>query len=190
MMLIAIGTTVSCEDGEGAIYTLQNEVDTSGAVLRFIKEPSGIVSLISDTPFPNALDYTMEVQEGDGSFYPNFKEVRIFIAAYEDNSLATLVTDENGNDITEISLETVSAAQFVELSENHGLPMYSIYMPTQEVLDLYPEDTLPNNTFLKLRFELELEDGRVFTDTNAAGTLGGDFFISPFAFKIKFRTNN
>ena len=27
VMLITIGTTVSCEDGEGAVYTLQNEVE-------------------------------------------------------------------------------------------------------------------------------------------------------------------
>ena len=180
----------SCSDSELAIDKLYDQVDTSGAVIRLLEPPNGIVNLESDTPFPNFIAYNMEIQEGDGSFDPTFTEVRVFVTAFSDNDLSIPITDAEGNDIPELSVETVNVSQFDVISDVNGLPSHSISNPTQDFYDMYPEGSLPNNTYLLLRWELEMSDGRIFSAENAGGSLGADLFAAPFAYKIKFRTNN
>jgi len=185
IVLVVFGIT-SCEDSDLEIDNLYDNVDTSGAVLRTLQFPADLVNL-SGGAVPNFVEFIFEVQEGDGSFTPDFKEVRYYMSLYKDQDLVFPVLDADGNEIGEKLIQTISAAEFDELSATNGLPMTTINIPTQDIVDtLFPEGVVTPPTFIISRFELEMNDGRVWTDENAGATLSGPYFESPFFYKTIF----
>jgi len=184
--LTVLATATSCEDGENAIDTLQAGVDTSGAVLRTLVAPADLVTLTGDN---NSVDITIEVQEGDGSV-STFTEVRVFVKLYQDQDLLLPTVDSNGNELSETLIMTLPSSIFT-LSEINNLPSTEILMPTPTILAAFAADaqiTVP--TFIATRLELELADGRVFTNTNVAATIAtGAYFASPFLYKTIFINN-
>jgi hypothetical protein len=184
-VLVVFGLT-SCEDSDLAIDELYENVDTSGAVIRILEYPADLIN-VSGGNVPNVLNFTFEIQEGDGSFDPNFKEVRFYLDLYKDQDLVEPVLDQDGNVIGEKLIQTISKAEFTEMSDINGLPMYTIEIPTQTIVDdLFPEATLTPPSFIVSRFELEMTDGRIWSDENAGTTLSGPYFESPFVYKTIF----
>ena len=185
IVFIVFGIT-SCEESDLAIDTLYEEVDTTGSLLRTLEFPADLVNL-SGGGVPNSVDFTFEVQEGDGSSAPDFKEVRYYMSLYKDQDLIDPVLDEDGNELGERLIITYSASEFDEISDINGLPMKSISVPTQDILDVYfPEAVVTPPSFIISRFELEMNDGRVWSDYNAGATLTGAFMESPFFYKTIF----
>ena len=184
-MLITIGPSVSCQDGEGAVYTLQNEVDTSGAILRTLVQPADLVTL---TGANNSIDFTVEVQIGDGST-TEFKEVRLYLSLFQDQDLLNPTLDENGNEISETLYSTIDSSEF-GVSDNNQLPEYSFAIPTAEVVANFQGAVFTVPTFMVPRLELELNDGRIFTNTNVTATVAtGAFYSSPYLYRIIFINN-
>ena len=187
-LVLLVGFT-SCEESDLAIDNLYNNVDTSGAILRILEYPADLVN-VSGGSVPNSIDFLVEVQEGDGSSYPDFKEVRVYLSSFDDQDLINPTTDADGNEVGEVFFRTISAAEFEELSEINGLPEYQIITPTSLLGDeIFPTAVFTVPSFIVTRFELEMNDGRIFNDESAGTSLSGPYFESPFIHKTIFINN-
>ncbi len=185
--IVVLGLLVSftsCSDSEALIDQVYDTVDTeSGAVIRTVNSPQDLVSLTN--PVNNFIAMTIEIQQGNGSYVPDFKEVRAYVRLYEDQDLVNPVMTDDGGDIPENLLITFDPSMF-ELSSN-GLPRMDVNIPTQGIADIYELATLPVPSFINLRLELEMADGSIYTDTNVGATIsGGIYFNSPYSYRIIF----
>jgi hypothetical protein len=183
--IIIIGGFSSCTDSDLAIDTLYSEVDTTGAALRILDYPEDIINVTGGN-FDNCLCFLVEVQEGDGSFTPNFSEVRVYISTFDDQDTEIPTTDGDGNEFGNILYQTIPNASFAELSPVNGLPMYQISIPTVDMVAAFPGADFNTPSFIVTSFELEMTDGRVWSVTNAGSTLSGPYFESPFTYKTIF----
>jgi len=175
--IIVIGGFTSCTESDLAIDNLYDNVDTSGSALRILSYPEDIIGLPGGN-FDNCLCFTVEVQQGDGSFYPEFKEVRVRLQVFSDQDTELPISEQ-------VLYRTIPASEFVELSPANGLPYLEIAMESQDVYDLFTNSgtqfTIP--AFIQTNFELEMSDGRIWDVSNAGATLSGPYFESPFAYK-------
>jgi hypothetical protein len=105
----------------------------------------------------------------------------------QDKEFPTL--DAAFNPLGEVLFRTIPQAEFAELSSVNGLPQKSLLIPTQEFLDTFPTAVITIPTFIQIRFELEMSDGRVWTNTNAGTTLSGPYLSSPFTRTVIFLNN-
>jgi hypothetical protein len=184
--LVLLGTTVGCTDSELPIDELYEGVDLTGAFIRTIESPLQLVN-VSD-PEKNFIAATIEVQEGQGTSN-TFTEVRIYVSTFNDQNQAEPTLDASGNPLGENLIATLPASDF-ELSEQNQLPSNAFSIPTQLVLDLYPTAVFTLPTFIFVRLELELADGRTFTNTNVGPTVAtGNYFTAPFAYNVIFLNN-
>jgi len=171
--IIVIGGFTSCTESDLAIDNLYDNVDTSGSALRILSYPEDIIGLPGGN-FDNCLCFTVEVQQGDGSFYPEFKEVRVRLQVFSDQDTELPISEQ-------VLYRTIPASEFVELSPANGLPYLEIAMESQDVYDLFTNSgtqfTIP--AFIQTNFELEMSDGRIWDVSNAGATLSGPYFESP-----------
>jgi hypothetical protein len=188
--LILLGTTVSCEESTLPIDVLYDTVDNSGAFVRTLEFPADLIYLTAGSNGrTTSIDMTLEVQEGDGTLPPTFTELRIYQATYDDQDLLIPTSDTNGDPLGENLVMTLAASEF-ELSEGNGLPSIEVSITGQSVVDLYPTAVFTVPTFIATRLELQMADGRVFTNTNVGPSVAtGDFFASPFIYKTIFLNN-
>lgn len=183
-MLGALIGLSSCSDSEALIDQVLDSVDDeTGVFLRTLQAPQDLVSLTNEVN--NVILMEVEVQQGNGSFVPDFKEVRAYIRLYADQDLAEPITTDDGAEIPEQLLSTFDPASFSIAS--NGLPRQEIAIPTQGIVDLYANSTLTPPSFIALRFEVEMSDGSVYTDTEVgAAVAGGIYYNSPFIYRIIF----
>ena len=87
--IIIIGGFSSCSDSDLAIDNLYDEVNTTGSVLRILEKPLDLLN--NDGEEKSCLCFLVEVQQGDGSFTPDFKEVRVKIELLHQNLLIHLI---------------------------------------------------------------------------------------------------
>ena len=186
--IVIIGGFSSCSESNLSIDTLYDEVNTSGSILRILTPPADIIGL-PGTPFPTVLDFLVEVQQGDGSFTPEFKEVRVKIQLFADQDANVPI--ENA---PQILYQTILSSEFEELLGSvNGLPMYQIDIPTEDIIASYPGVQFPGLAFLITNFELEMteldaEGNPIVWDvTNAGATLSGPYMSSPFSWKTIFK---
>jgi hypothetical protein len=176
----------SCSDSDNTIDTLYDNVDVTGAFIRTIESPAQLVTLTN--PANNVIAATIEIQEGQGNTN-TFTEVRVFISTFDDQDQLNPTSDASGNQLSEILLSTLPAADFTPSAGNR-LPSNAFSIPTQTILDLYPEAIFTTPTFIYVRLELELADGRIFTDTNVGPTVAtGNYFTAPSYYNIIFLNN-
>ena len=186
--IVMIGGFSSCSDSNLAIDTLYDDVNTSGSILRLLTTPEDIIGLPGQTTFVKFLDFDIEVQQGDGSFPPEFVEVRMKIQIFKDQDASVPV-----DGAPQITIKTILSSDFTETSEVNKLPMYQISIPTEAIIASYPEVQFPGVGFLVTNFELvmtELDaDGNniVWDSTNAGTTLSGPYMSSPFLWKTIFK---
>jgi hypothetical protein len=184
--LVIAGTAASCSDSELPIDELYDGVDVTGAFCRTLESPLQLVN-VSD-PEKNFIAATIEVQEGQGDV-STFTEVRIYVSTFNDQNQLEPTLDTNGNPLGETLLSTLPASDF-ELSEQNRLPSNAFSIPTQQVLDLNPTAVFSLPTFIFVRLELELADGRIFTNTNVGPSVqAGNYFVAPMAYNIIFLNN-
>ena len=177
----------SCSDSETLIDEVFDSVDTeTGVIVRTVSPPPELASLTN--PDNNNISMTIEVQEGNGSNVPDFKEVRAYVRLYADQDLAEAITTDEGGEIQE-TLAGVADASIFELSSN-GLPRTDFSFPTQQIVDGYNAagaSTLPVPSFIALRLEIEMTDGRIYTNTDVSVAVGGGvYFVSPYFYRIIF----
>ena len=186
--IVMIGGFSSCSDSNLSIDTLYDDVNTSGSILRLLTTPEDIIGLPGQTTFVKFLDFDIEVQQGDGSFPPEFVEVRMKIQLFADQDASVPI--ENA---PQILYQTILSSDFNETSPVNGLPMYQIEIPTEDIIASYPGVQFPGLAFLVTNFELEMTeldaDGNniVWDVTNAGATLSGPYMSSPFSWKTIFK---
>jgi len=184
--LVVAGTMTSCSDSDNTIDTLYDNVDVTGAFIRTLESPAQLVTLTN--PANNVIAATIEIQEGQGNTN-TFTEVRVFISTFDDQDQLNPTSDASGSPLSEILLSTLPAADFTPSTGNR-LPSNAFSIPTQTILDLYPGAVFTTPTFIYVRLELELADGRVFTDTNVGPTVAtGNYFTAPSFYNIIFLNN-
>ena len=183
--IVILGSFTSCEESDVAIDQLYDEVDTTGSALRMLSYPDDLVN-ISGGNFSNCMCYVMEVQEAEGTPTPDFKEVRVYFASYNDQDGEEATADADGNEFGEVLYQTITNAEFDQLSETNQFPMYELSIPMEELITAFPDAQFTIPTFIITRFELEMNDGRIWTVNNAGTTLSGPYFESPFLRKTIF----
>lgn len=184
LTILGVGLAMgSCTEGDAIIDTVVDTVDSeSGAIIRMIESPLEFTSLLGTGN--DSLSYTMEVQQGNGSFVPDFKEVRAYSAFYQDQDLLMPLEDAGGNGLGEFLLATYPAEDF-SVGANQ-LPRLTASFPLLDVKNNYPADAgYVTPSYLAYRLELEMNDGTIWTNTDIGATVsGGIYFDSPFLFRI------
>ncbi|MDG1064249.1 MAG: hypothetical protein P8O93_07370 [Flavobacteriaceae bacterium] len=185
-ILVAAISFTACSDSEATINQVLDTVDTeSGAVLRTLVDFPDLVTITNEAN--NVINSTIEVQQGNGSFVPDFKEVNLYVQVYNDQDLIDPLLTDDGNEIGELFLQTFDASQF-SISSN-GLPRTDISIVVQDVADLYAAQSATPGvpSFMALRFEIVMNNGTVISNNNVGVTIsGGIYFNSPFLFKVIF----
>ena len=189
LKIFLVGATLTftaCSESDALINQVLDTVDTeSGAILRTIGDLPDLVTITNEAN--NFINFEIEVQQGDGSFVPEFSEVNLYVGMYNDQDLLDPLLTDNGGDIGELFLQSFDASEFA-LSAN-GLPRTTVNLITQDILDLYTaqEATPAVPSFMALRFEIVMSDGTIFSTDNVGATIsGGIYFNSPFLFKVIF----
>lgn len=182
MIAAVVFAGVSCEESDLIIDEVLDGVDTeSGAIVRTLQDPLDLYSILN--PSNDTLFVSFEIQQGNGSFEPDFKELRMFAQPYEDQDLVNVVQDGAGNDVPETLVNTYPAESFE--SGRNGLPVIDLAIPTidiKDALNANAEYTTPS--FMVIRLELEMNNGTVFTDENVGATIAGQFFNSPYLYRL------
>lgn len=164
----------SCEESDLFVDELLDTVDKTGVILRTLQAPADLVNNSSIT----SIDIEIEVQEGNGSEAPDFKEVRVYLSLFEDQDGVTEIAGTS-----ETQIMTLAAADFYT-NDNTGLPAIMINIPTAMVLDTFPADTeytIP--TFVVTRLECEMNDGTVYSNDDVSEAVAtGQFYASPYRY--------
>ena len=185
-ILVAAISFTACSESEATINQVLDTVDTeSGTVLRTLVDFPDLVTITNEAN--NVINSTIEVQQGNGSFVPDFKEVNLYVQVYNDQDLIDPLLTDDGNEIGELFLQTFDASQF-SISSN-GLPRTDISIVVQDVADLYAAQSATPGvpSFMALRFEIVMNNGTVISNNNVGATIsGGIYFNSPFLFKVIF----
>ena len=145
-----------------------------GAIVRTISLEGGSWNVVDDTE-----TITIEMEMQDKEFGALLREVRVF---------ADLVDNTSGNTIdpAEVLLTTLPASVWAD--DVWGLPRTTFTTTLADVATALGGLNLGDYNCgdqFNLRLELELTDGRVWTNTDLAGTVsGGSYFSSPLNYRI------
>ncbi len=172
VLLIAGMTILSCSTDEKAVDFIFDNTER-GAILRTLNSATTYNFFDpSDTFFK--FEVGVEAQ-GDNI---EVAEIRLF-QSFKDNT-----EDGTDNSKAEVLVSTAGASSLV--TSDNGFPSYSTSMLLSEALTL---SGLSDGQFFGgdqfvYRFELELTDGRVFSDAVGGTVSGGSFFTSPFSYTV------
>lgn len=172
-ILLAMGAVIaSCSEDDKLTLDVQTSV-TNGAILRTISETGTAFDVLDASEA-----YSVEIEEQDNMEGGLLSEVRVFVDLVDN-------TEDNMTDPQETLLATLPASQFA-IGE-FGLPRTTFNTTLGEIataLGISLGDYNCGDQF-NLRMELQLTDGRMFTDVDATGNVsGGSFFSSPYAYRI------
>ena len=163
---------VSCHDSENIIDGVL-EYET-GAVLRGIDiYTTEGQSLINSSDDASSFVATLEEQdEMDGDL---LYEVRMYVDFID-------YTPDNGDATSRALISSHPASEFYE--GPHGLPRIDLDASWGDMKAelCFAGGEATAGDLLKINFELELTDGRVFGPSSAAGIILGGFFSSPFTY--------
>ncbi len=170
---------VSCSESNEVVDQITDGV-TRGAVLRQLDVISNSVAINSATnvlepgeQFAVLLEYQ---DDEDGALFSNMD---VFVS-FVDN------TDDNGeNSQGEVLVETIDASSFS--TGDRGLPQLNYALSAQAMQSALGLEDMQigfgGDQFI-VRFQINLTDGRSFTDAQNSGTLTGSYFRSPFSNRI------
>lgn len=172
--IVLLTFTISCSNDDKAIDTVVEEIER-GAILRNIDRISPNFERANTESFFSVTLEEQDLEEGG-----IFDFVRLYIQ-YSDR------TPSNGSDSrAEILLRDVPSSDFQ--SGNNGLPVGTITVTYQEVLDAFNLDvnTVLDGDQFGLRMEINLTDGRTFSTENGSASILTDacFFKSPYRYVI------
>ncbi|MEN8788096.1 MAG: hypothetical protein ABF293_07045 [Flavobacteriaceae bacterium] len=171
--LVAAVLFASCKTDDKLVDEILATVER-GAIVRTISSEGLSMNVVDES---SALTLLLEAQdEQDGGL---LREVR-FYASFIDN------TAGNDNSQAEVLLRTAPASEWAP--GDFGLPRTTFSTTLAELASVLGGlefgDYNCGDEF-NIRLELELTDGRVWTNTDLAGTVaGGSFFASPLNYRI------
>lgn len=148
------------------------EGTTSGAVLRTLSVNTGTFNF--DDP-AEEWSITVEAQdEEDGGL---LSEVEVYVSHYRSGSMLG----------SEEFMKEIPASAFS--TGDNGLPVGDINVSLTEVLNSLnlSEGDYANTDEFRIRLEYVMENGKTFTNTDAAGTiLSSSFYRSPYLYSAQF----
>ena len=172
LLLSILVIPVSCHDSENIIDGVL-EYET-GAVLRGIEiYTTEGQSLINSSDDASSFVATLEEQdEMDGDL---LYEVRMYVDFVD-------YTPDNGDATSRALISSHPASEFYE--GPHGLQRIDLVASWGDMKAAlgFAGGEATAGDLLKINFELELTDGRVFGPSSAAGIILGGFFSSPFTY--------
>lgn len=163
-----IALMFSCSTDDKVIDDVLNSY-TVGAVLRTVETINTDMPLGDDTVAFNIVIEEQDVEDG-----ALLSQVNVYLG-FNDNS-----DDGVDNDLSEVFVETITASDFTP--GPFGLPRTTLNYPVTLMRSLLNQsaDIPVGGDQYQFRLELELTDGRVFSNDNAGGIITGGFFNSPF----------
>jgi len=170
--LVAAVLFASCKTDDKLVDEILATVER-GAIVRTISAEGTSWNSVDDT---ETITLELEAQdEQDGGL---LKEVRFYVDLVDN-------TPDNTVDPAEVLFTTIPASEWAPGA--FGLPRTTFSATLAEVagaLGLSLGDYNCGDQF-NIRLELELTDGRVWTNTDLAGTVsGGSFFASPLNYRV------
>lgn len=162
----------ACEDSDKVFDQVQADV-TRGAVLRTVNLISNELPIgVADAGF------SVELEVQDQANGSNVNSIEIYIG-FSDNTVPDGTPDF---DVAESLFGTIASSEFTV--GEFGLPRTAFAITLTEMLSFtgVNESDLFGGDQFNVRFELVLNDGRRFTNTDNSGTLTGSFFSSPFLY--------
>jgi len=175
VLLIALSMMQSCSTDDKTVDGVF-EGTTNGAVLRTL---SATNTFNFFDPNDARFVFDIALEEQDAQNGDLIKEIRLY-QSFTDN-----LDDGTDNSKDEVLILTETASNLTV--SDFGLPRLDF---SATLADALSNNGLSAGEFnggdvFTYRFELELTDDRVFTNTNATGTVsGGSFFSSPFIYNV------
>lgn len=161
----------SCSDPDNAIYDVFDGME-HGAVIRTLSRNSVDFNL-----FDLNSTWSITVETQDEEFGALLSQVVVY-ASYVDKT-----DDGEDNNRSEVTLETIPAAQFT--TSANGLPTTDISYSFGDVLSALSlaDGEYNGGDNVDFRLEIHLTDGRVFSQADGSGSLQGSYFSSPYAYR-------
>ncbi len=174
-LLFAVVLMQSCSTDDKTIDGVFDGI-TNGAVLRTL---SATNTFNFFNPNDTRFVFDVSLEEQDAEKGGLISEIRLYQSFVDNTEDATdnskdevLILTENGSGLT---------------TSDFGLPQLDFSATLAEALannGLADGEYFGGDAF-NFRFELELTDGRIFTNNNLGGTVsGGSFFSSPFIYQV------
>ena len=171
--------SMSCSDSDEIVDQINDGV-TRGAILRTIDLISNSVAINSATNVLNAGEEFSVVLEFQDNEDGNLLDVMNVFVSYDDNT-----DDDVDNSRAEVLVEAIPASSFT--AGSRGFPQIAYAISAQEmqsVVGLSNEQLGLGGDRFRVRFEVVLTDGRVFSQADNSGTITGSFFNSPFLYNV------
>jgi hypothetical protein len=174
ILIISGFAIMSCSEDDKAITVLLDNAER-GAILRTTNF-NGTYNIFNLTD--DVFKFELALEEQDQSGGDDVSEVRIY-QSFKDN------TDDGTDNAKPEALVSTTPKSAMGTSEN-GYPTLSTSLLLSEALainGLTVDDVFGGDQF-KYRLELEMTDGRVFSNTVGGTVSGGSFFSSPFEYTV------
>lgn len=170
-LVAALAFMVGCSDTDRPIDELFDGT-TRGTVLKTVESET---SLEFNVGVENLVTIAAEVIDQRGQ---DFEKVDVFMSFRDNNP-------EDGDESRDEALfTTINPGDFDNSGEYPKLNLQFTEVDINNFFDLTEEDYTGGDRF-NVRLELVMNDGRVFTSTNANNVVtGGPFFRSPFQYNI------
>jgi|GEM_PF-3463476 len=182
ILIVTLGfvCSISCSPDDGNVFIDTTDSVAPGIVLRTLSLTGTSFDFFDVPGGELAVDFEIQTPDGDV-----VREVRIFLD-FQDNTFFDSEFNTNGTTaVDETLIQTISAAELT--SGRFGFPTGAFSFSYQDLLDFLGLqnnlDTIFNTDQFVIRCEVELEDGRVFSnDGTNSPSLEDGFFTSPFRY--------
>lgn len=180
LSLFSCEQTTSTSGGPQLKELLDESKQSTGAFLRV----AAVQSAAFDLAVPNEAAYTFKAEYEDGKGNSLLKNVEFYVG-YE--SFALDPSQRETIDETSDPFFTVSASKFEEDSKS-GLPTATVSVPLTEAVSALPNLSMSDlgvGDSFKLRWKINLTDGRSFSVDESSAPVSGGFYSSPFFARVK-----
>ena len=173
VLLIAL-SLFACTEGNKVIDQVLNDTEIGGGVLRTVSIPSPTIATGNAASKFSAI---VEVQDVNQS--KETEKIDIYVR-FKDNNPA----DGNASK-AEVLLKSIPASSFVAGSREFMNAAIDVTITELKTKFALTDAQYTGGDQFVVRLAQVLKDGKVFTSTNAAGTVtGGAFFNSPFTYNV------
>jgi hypothetical protein len=160
----------SCNSDEKVIDTVLNNT-TSGIILKTTQITKGEY----DNTSPSTANFSSIVEIRDAQNGGSASSIKVY-AKYTDNNGGT-------NTKAETLVKTISSAQFTAGPYGNKAATITVTLAELKTALSLTDAQVRTCDVATIRLEAVAIDGRVFTNSNASGTItGGSFFASPFLY--------
>lgn len=175
-LLVIASVFVSCNAITGdpdLPIPLDETLSNTGAFLRVtsVQSPGFDVADLSTA----AYSYTGEISDINNG--QNTEKVSFYVSYIETGESSPPTIPENEAPIMEVLISDM------DVSESSGLPRSTFTILLQDILDSFPSlsvSDLSLGDVFNIRWELTMDDGTTYTNTDISPSVSGGFYSSPF----------